>query len=103
MPAVRISCCFNSSRLKTINFLGRYSFSITSTNRLPNDPVPPVTSTTCSDQLSVVIYSRSSEFQQHTFGQSIAIVSPQRCESRFFHSSEPIQSRPFAYFVCDTC
>src|SRR5882672_9956317 len=33
-----------------MSFWGRYSRNITSTNFLPKDPVPPVTSTTCSDQ-----------------------------------------------------
>src|ERR1043165_7062771 len=54
-PAHRISCCLSSSRLKTISFCGRYSRSINSVNFLPKDPVPPVTSTTCSDQFIVIL------------------------------------------------
>src|SRR4029077_1883242 len=45
-----MSCCLSSSRLKITSFLGRYSRCRISTNFLPNEPVPPVTSTTCSDQ-----------------------------------------------------
>src|SRR5882724_9831005 len=45
-----MSCCFNSSRLKMISFLGRYSLSITDTNFLPKEPVPPVTRTVLSFQ-----------------------------------------------------
>src|SRR5882724_11492405 len=54
-PSARISCCFNSSRLRMTSFLGRYSRSIISTNLCPNDPVPPVTNTTCSDQFILIL------------------------------------------------
>ncbi len=49
-PEARMSCCFSSSRLRITRRFGRYSFSMISTNFLPNDPVPPVTRTACSDQ-----------------------------------------------------
>src|SRR5882762_10028752 len=45
-----MSCCLCSSRLKITSFFGRYSLNMTSTNSFPNEPVPPVTRTTCSDQ-----------------------------------------------------
>src|SRR5258707_9529178 len=45
-----MSCCLSSSRLKMTRRFGRCSFSMSSTNFLPKDPVPPVTRTTCSDQ-----------------------------------------------------
>src|SRR6185503_9326550 len=38
-----ISHCFSSSRLKTMSRLGRNRFSTFSANRLPKEPVPPVT------------------------------------------------------------
>src|SRR5689334_2013479 len=45
-----MSCCLSSSRLKIKSFFGRHSRSMISTNFFPNEPVPPVTRTTCSDQ-----------------------------------------------------
>src|SRR5580704_4686630 len=41
-----MSYCFSSSREKTISFFGAYSASARCTKRRPNEPVPPVTSTT---------------------------------------------------------
>src|SRR5271165_4159650 len=34
--------------------------------------------------------------------QVYALFTPRLCESLFFHSLEPTQSRVFAYFLCDT-
>jgi hypothetical protein len=45
-PAIRISCCFSSSRLKMITFCGWYSSSMMRVNFFPNEPVPPVIKTT---------------------------------------------------------
>src|SRR6266851_2940687 len=49
-PEERMSCCLSSSRLKITSRLGWYSRNMISTNFFPNEPVPPVTRTTCSDQ-----------------------------------------------------
>src|SRR5262249_11529056 len=102
-----------SSRLNTMSFCGRYSFSMISTNFLPNEPVPPVTSTTCSDQFMFILsrprgvphfsrFSRNGGFPEPLLGQQKLLLFTNPCESHFFRSSEPIRLRLVASFLCHT-
>ena len=51
---LRMSNCFNSSRLKIISFCGVWSRKTVATNCLPKEPVPPVTITTLFSRQPIV-------------------------------------------------
>src|SRR5438128_7330320 len=93
-----------------MSFWGRYSFSMISTNFLPNDPVPPVTSTTCSAQFILpgckasmrelpLLPSHRSQKYCGKYSHSAEAAPVNRIS---FNSSEPTQSRPVADYLCHT-